>query len=93
MDGMWLNSSYWCRKAIDGKANHYVYKDILVQSLLLSAQFNIESYFVFQHDNDPIYAARSAEQWLSENIKDVLKWPAKFYPNLNLVESDHLLFI
>lgn len=67
--------------------DQYLYRDILRRNLQQSARkLNIQSDFVFQHDNDPKHTARSVKIWLEGNVSNVLEWPPQS-PDINPIEN------
>ena len=57
--------------------NAQKYKQTLKENSMSSVEsFELPSDYIFQHDNDPKYKAKSTKKWLSENNVNVLQWPS-----------------
>jgi hypothetical protein len=72
---------------IDGIMNAEVYKNILAQNLLVSAdKLGLADEFHFQQDNDPKHTARIVKEFLASQPRfKVMQWPAQS-PDLNPIE-------
>ena len=71
---------------IDGIMDRYVYKTILDENVLQSAQkLGMEEEFIFQHDNDPKHKSRFAMKYFEEAYVECLDWPSQS-PDMNPIE-------
>jgi len=72
---------------IEGNMNGEMYKNILIQHMLVSGQmlFGDEPY-VFQQDNDPKHTCKVVKQYIEEKGINVSPWPS-YSPDLNPIEN------
>jgi hypothetical protein len=63
-------------------AYNHILEDFVLPTL--RQQFG-EGPFLFQHDNAPVYKARSIQKWFVEISVEELDWPAQS-PDLNPIE-------
>jgi hypothetical protein len=71
---------------IKGKMNGAMYRKIIDENLLQSAQdLRLGRHFTFQWDNDPKHTAKTTQEWLWDKSLNVLEWPSQS-PDLNPIE-------
>jgi transposase len=76
---------------IEGKMNGAMYREILNENLLRSAQdLRLGQMFTFQQNNNPKHTANAGvaettQEWLRDKSLNVLEWPSRS-PDLNLIE-------
>jgi transposase len=63
-----------------------IYKDILEQHLLPSAQRAVPANWVFQDDNDPKHRSKVVKQWVRNHNIKTLAWPSNS-PDANPIEN------
>jgi len=63
-----------------------IYKDILEQHLLPSAQRAVPANWVFQDDNDPKHRSKVVKQWVRDHNIKTLAWPSNS-PDANPIEN------
>jgi hypothetical protein len=74
---------------IEGRMDGAIYREILANNLLPSVRtLKMGVGWVFQHDNDLKYTARSTKEWLRKKHLKVLEWPSHSQsPDLNSIEN------
>jgi hypothetical protein len=71
---------------IDGIMDQYVYKNILEENLLQSAdKLCIADEFWFQQDNDPKHKSKYAMKYFDEAVVECIDWPSQS-PDMNPIE-------
>uniref|UniRef100_A0AAQ4PAV4 Tc1-like transposase DDE domain-containing protein n=1 Tax=Gasterosteus aculeatus aculeatus TaxID=481459 RepID=A0AAQ4PAV4_GASAC len=85
--GMFFSGRNWeTIVRIEGKMNAAMYRDILDENMLQSAQdLRLGLRFIFQQDNDPNHTAKITKEWLRDSSVNVLEWPSQS-PDLNPIE-------
>lgn len=63
-----------------------LYVDILRNSMLPYAEYEMPLKWIFMQDNDPKHTSRSAKNFFHEHQISVLEWPAQS-PDLNPIEN------
>lgn len=71
---------------IQGIMDALVYRDILQDTMLPYAEWEMPLRFIFQHDNDPKHKSRVVTEWLAREQLRVLDWPSQS-PDLNPIEN------
>lgn len=62
---------------IDSKMDQHIYKNIIINHMVIYADDNLPILWRFMHDNDPKRTSRLVKSCLEDNKINVLKWPAQ----------------
>ena len=72
--GVFISGRYWWLVRVEGKLNGAKYRYILIENLVESAEdLRLGRWFTFQRDSDPKHTAKTRQEWLRDNARNVLK--------------------